>query len=101
MLSIGSLVLPTETVLLRVVPLNLVLSAVITLRTRAEVDLRALCTRILPAMALGMPLGLVALRLLPARGLSLVFAGFVFVLSVLELQSLASARARSAEPAAQ
>jgi uncharacterized membrane protein YfcA len=84
-LSLGSLVLPTEAVLARVVPINVLLSAAVVLRARRNVDLRVLGTRMLPAMLLGFPIGLYALAVLPPRTLTLAFAALVFVLSVTEL----------------
>jgi len=100
MLSLGSLVMPTEAVLFRVVPLNVVLSAVIVLRGRRAVDVRALFARILPIMLLGMPVGVFALRVLPSRGLTLVFAAFVSVLAIAELRAMVPRRGSPAPGAA-
>jgi uncharacterized membrane protein YfcA len=93
--SLGSLLMPTDAVLFRVVPLNAVLSAAVVLRARGSVDLRALGLRILPAMLVGLPFGFYALRELPPRGLRLVFAAFVLTLAIVELSS--ELRQRSAE----
>jgi len=69
-----------------VVPLNLVLSAVFVWRGRRSVDVQLLFTRIVPAMLVGLPFGLVAFRFVPAAWLARAFAVFVLVLGVVELR---------------
>jgi uncharacterized membrane protein YfcA len=88
-LAIGSLVMPTADVLVRVVPLNLVLSLVITVQARQAVDLRALFSRVLPAMALGFPLGIISVRHLADSQMQRVLAVFLLALAVLELVQMA------------
>jgi len=97
-LSLGSLVMPTDAVLFRVVPLNALLSAAVLLRAHRHVDLRALFLRILPAMLLGFPIGLLALLELPPRGLKQVFAAFVLVLASLELLRMRRPTQHSSRP---
>ena len=87
-LALGSLVMPTTSVLFRVVPLNLALSALLVARAHRSIDTRALVARILPAMALGLPVGLFALDHLAPAQLQRVFAAFVFVLAAVELAAM-------------
>jgi len=91
-LSLGSLIMPTDAVLCRIVPLNLALSAVIVVRARHAVDLRVLLGRILPAMMLGMPVGLLALDTMSPVQLQRTFAAFVFTLSAVELTGMVRRR---------
>jgi len=88
-LALGSLIMPILAVLARVVPLNLALSVALVLRNPRAVDLRFLLARVLPAMAVGMPVGYVAVGALPPARLQLALAGFIFVLGVTELLALA------------
>lgn len=90
--SLGSLVLSTSEILPAFVPLNLVLSGYLLARGRRFVEGRLLLREVLPAMALGMPVGILAFRLLDEAALRLVLGVFVLVVSTLELGSKAGAR---------
>ena len=94
-LALGSMVMPTAAVLFRVVPLNALLSLAIAVHAWRHIDARRLFFQLLPALLLGMPLGLLVLKALPARNLQLLLAAFVFLLAVAEL--VATVRADSSE----
>jgi uncharacterized protein len=97
-LSLGSMVMPTEAVLARIVPLNLLLSLVLVVRGSRHVDVRRLFLTILPAILLGMPIGVVLLRSLDAKDLRLLLAGLVFFLAALELVATARAKGAASRP---
>ena len=84
-LSLGSLLLPTADLLYAVLPLNALLSAAILVRARRHVDLRLLGLRVLPWMALGFPIGVVAFTRVPEGVLKRALGVFVLVLAGLEL----------------
>ena len=84
-LALGSLVAPIDELLYAVVPLNVALSAAVVARARRHVDLRALGLRILPAMALGFPIGLLAFERLPRAGLQVGLGVFVLGLGAIEI----------------
>jgi uncharacterized membrane protein YfcA len=98
--ALGSFFVSIDTLLPAFVPLNLVLSTVIVLRQRRAVDLKLLLTRIVPAMVIGIPIGLSAFRYLPERWLARTFALFVLVLGSIELhRELARSHERDAPSA--
>lgn len=84
--ALGSLLVPIESILPAFVPLNVVLSLAISFRQRRDIDRDLLGRRIVPAMVLGIPFGLVAFRVLPAQWLARAFAVFVLVLGSIELR---------------
>jgi uncharacterized membrane protein YfcA len=84
-ISVGSLLLPTSELLYAVLPLNSALSAAVVLRARTHVDGRLLLLRILPWMALGFPIGVLAFTRLPEDALKRALGAFVLVLAGLEL----------------
>jgi len=84
-LSLGSLVTSIDVMLPALVPVNMVLSSAIVLRAPKGVSVRMLAGKVLPAMIVGFPVGLVAFERLPRTALQLAFAAFVFVLAALEL----------------
>jgi uncharacterized membrane protein YfcA len=91
-LALGSLVTSTDAVLAASVPLNLLLSLSIVAHDVRAVDARVLFGRLLPAMALGFPIGLVALERLPRSTSQLSFAAFMFALATAGLVGLARRR---------
>jgi uncharacterized membrane protein YdjX (TVP38/TMEM64 family) len=97
-LALGSLLMPVDWVLYRILPLNLLLSTSILVRRPSAVDTRVLFRLILPAMACGMPIGLYVLAKVPPSELQLGFAVFVFVLAAAELVSMARAGNGAARP---
>lgn len=93
--SLGAFLLPIDEILYAFVPLNLALSAFFVVRNRREVDLRLLLLRVLPFMALGLPLGFFGLAVVDERTARMAFGAFVAALAAVELW-----RARRAEDAA-
>lgn len=83
--SLGALWVPIPALLAAFVPVNVALSALIAGRERAHVDRRLLFGRVLPLMAIGVPLGMFAVRQLDPRGMKLAFGAFVAVLALIEL----------------
>jgi uncharacterized membrane protein YfcA len=83
--SLGALLVPIDRLLPAFVPLNVILSGFLAFRDRHAIDWRFLFRRILPAMVLGLPVGMWAFRYLDARLLSGAFGAFVVVLAALEL----------------
>jgi uncharacterized membrane protein YfcA len=96
--AVGSLLMPVQSVLFRIMPLTTALSLYIVLRNPRAVDMRLLLTRILPATALGMPVGLYAFDALPPAVLERVFAASVFLLAALELVAMARANVADVRP---
>lgn len=88
--ALGSFVLPVTELVPAFIPVNLILSLVVALRDRRFVDAPLLLRRVLPAMLLGIPVGL-GLFSLMGRGSGVVevsFGLFVFVLAVGRLVAL-------------
>lgn len=83
--ALGSLLMPVGPLLAAFLPMNVVLSAAVLRADRRSVAWRALLVGILPRMALGLPLGLLALRWLPERPTLRAFGGFVVALALAEL----------------
>lgn len=84
-LALGSLVAPLDELLHAVVPLNVALSAAVVARSWRHIDGRALGLRILPVMALGFPIGVLAFERLPPARSQLALGVFVALLGALEL----------------
>jgi uncharacterized membrane protein YfcA len=76
------------------VPLNLLLSLIIVLRYRKDIDRRALLARILPISAIGMPIGIAIFQYAPSRALKIGFGVIVVLLGLFELSVEAFARAK-------
>lgn len=93
--ALGSFVAPLDRILPALVPLNVALSLAIVVRNSRSVELRMLARRVLPAMSVGMPVGVLVFERAPRSTLQLAFAVFVFVLASLELWRMR--RAPSAE----
>lgn len=84
-LTVGALVFPLDALMAVVVPVNVVLSTVLFARDRRAADLRFLAAQVLPAMLLGMAVGLGLAGLANGRLLKLGYAIFVVALAALEL----------------
>ena len=82
-LALGAQLRPLPELLAIFIPANMVLSAAIALRQRGAIDWRLLGRKIAPAMALGLPVGLVLHRVL-GPALMPVFAALVIALAALE-----------------
>lgn len=90
-LALGGQLVPIEQLLPALLPVNLILSAVLVARHSDAVDWRLLLRRVLPAVALGMPAGLVMYRY-AGPALEPMFAGVVIGLAGLEAGRLAARR---------
>jgi uncharacterized membrane protein YfcA len=93
--AMASLIVPIERILPAFVPLNLILSGYLVARGWRHVDKKLVVWRVLPAMALGMPIGMLAFRVLDERWLRLILGAFVTVLSLVELARKGRAAASS------
>lgn len=89
----GSFLLPIATVLPAFVPVNLFLSAYIVVRHGGGIDRRLLFRRILPFMALGLPLGMALFRYGGDHRLKVAFGCFVALLAAVELVRMARPQA--------
>lgn len=100
--ALGSLFLGIEPILHALVPLNLVLSGYLVARNHVHIDRAFLLRRLLPFMALGLPIGIFVFARLDASLLKRVFGAFLVGVSGLELWRIAkspSPQSLSSEPA--
>ncbi len=95
--TLGAQLLPLDTVLAAFLPVNVLLSLVLTVQNARAIDRGLLFRKVIPWMGLGTAVGLAFARYRSAEWIKIVFAGFVIVLSLGELIAL---RARSDERAA-
>lgn len=95
--ALGSLLLPIQTLLPSLVPLNLALSIWLASRYAREVDRAFLFRRLLPLMALGLPIGIVGFQYADPSLLKRLFGIFLVVVSATELRRMRASR--GAEPA--
>lgn len=86
-LALASLFMPTSEILPAFVPINVLLSGYLTVRGRSFVRGGVLVREVLPAMALGLPVGIIAFRRLNEDALRLALGLFVLVVSLLELRT--------------
>jgi hypothetical protein len=91
--ALGSLVIPLDVLLPAFVPLNVLMSGYLVTRYRASIDLPVLFRRVLPAMLVGLPFGIVAFRAAPEAALRIALGAFVVALAVIELSRPVTARA--------
>lgn len=98
--ALASLFMSIERVLPSFVPLNMVLSATLAFRGRKELDARLLFTRIAPAVAVGMPLGMWLFGRAPEGALKLGFGVFIILLGASELLRKGAQAERSADDGA-
>lgn len=96
--TLGAQLLPLDVVLAAFLPVNVLLSLVLTARNASAVDRPLLLRRILPWMGLGTAIGLVFARFRGAEWIKLVFAGFVIVLALAELIALRARESERREP---
>lgn len=94
--AVGSLVLPIAELLPAYVPVNLLLSVGVAWRDRARVDRPLLLGRVLPAMLLGMPLGMWIFARLGAHAGAAELAFGLFVVAFALFRLLAREPARGA-----
>ncbi len=83
--ALGSMLEPIDRLLPAFVPLNMGLSAYLAGRYRRAVRWDLLSRRVLPAMLVGLPFGILALARLAEAPMKLAFGLFVLVLSAVEL----------------
>ncbi len=84
--AVGSLFLPTETILHSFVPVNVILSSVLVVRGRHAIALRMLLRGVVPFVLVGIPLGLFAASAVPEQPLKLCLGAATLALAVLELR---------------
>jgi uncharacterized membrane protein YfcA len=96
--TLGAQLMPIDRLLATFVPLNLVLSAYIVTRHFRSVELTMLLRRVLPAVAVGMAIGLALFRLRATKVLELGLAAFVIGLAAIELTQLARGGAAAQRP---
>jgi uncharacterized protein len=95
--ALGSILLPISTLLPSLVPLNLALSLWLVARYRRQIDTRFLFRRLLPLMALGLPLGVAIYRVADPSLLKRLFGAFLVVVSSIELRRMRASH--GADPA--
>lgn len=83
--SLGAFLLPIDELLRAFVPLNVALSTTLVARHWRLVDQRTLLVTVLPAMALGLPVGFFALALAPESVARVALGAFIVWLAALEL----------------
>ena len=83
--TLGAFLVPIDMLLPAYVPANIVLSVSIVARTYRDVDARMLFRRVVPLMVLGMPFGMLALRVLDGAVLVRVYGVMIVVLAIIEL----------------
>lgn len=86
--SLGAFVVDVRELLPALVPVNAALSLWIVARDRAHVDARLLVRRVLPLMALGLPIGMVAFTSFDGAGLRKALGVAVLALALCELLRL-------------
>jgi len=84
-LAVGALLFPLPWLMAVVVPVNMVVSSVVAGRDWRAIDGRFLLRRVLPAMVLGLALGVGLFGAAQGRGLKLAYAVFVIGLAAREL----------------
>jgi len=96
--ALAAFVLPVRTILPGFVPLNLVLAVYLATRYRRHIDKPLLFKEILPAMIMGMPIGLWVFATADETLLKGIFGAFVAVISIRELIRLMPKDARQGAP---
>lgn len=83
--TLGAFLLPIDQLLPAFAPLNVALSLSILVRTWRAVDRKLLFLRVLPLMVVGMPIGMLAMRVADAGMLVRVYGVLIVVLAVVQL----------------
>jgi uncharacterized membrane protein YfcA len=83
--TLGAFFLPIDQLLPAFAPLNVALSLVILARTWRSVDRKLLFLRVLPLMVVGMPVGMVAMRVADGALLVRVYGVLIVVLAIVQL----------------
>ncbi|MEQ9319702.1 MAG: sulfite exporter TauE/SafE family protein [Polyangiaceae bacterium] len=84
--TFGAQLMPLEVLLPIIAPLNVTLSLYLAVRHRHATEWRYLLRRVVPLVALGIPLGMLLFNLREQGWLRLVFGLFVVVLATLQLR---------------
>ncbi len=92
--ALGSFVIGIQELLPALVPLNLVLSFYLVSRYHREIDRAYFLQQLLPAMALGMPIGLALFSAADTSLLKRIFGAFVLLAAVSELVQMRSGTTR-------
>lgn len=98
LLTLGGLLMPLPALLALAVPVNLLVSLAVLLRDPRAVELRLLLLRVLPAMLLGLSLGVWVSARASAPQLQRLFALFVILLAATQLVKRAPAAKRPPRP---
>jgi len=96
--GLGTLLSPVGPLLAAFLPLNLLLSSWVVAIDRRHVAWRVLLRELLPRMALGMPIGLLLVRVLPERATLRALGALVIALAVREILALRRAHGAPAAP---
>ena len=96
--ALGSFFIDLDELLPALVPLNVLLSGFLVARYFRAVEARFLFTRLLPLMAIGLPLGQYAFHAVDASVLKRVFGIFVAVVAAIELKRMREQRDAVPEP---
>jgi uncharacterized protein len=96
--TLGSILFPIDQLLPMLIPLSILVSGYLAIRYRATIDRPMLLRRIVPFMALGLPVGLFALETVPATWQKRAFALFVLVLVGIELWKMLRAPREAPAP---
>src|SRR5687768_2483458 len=83
--TLGAFLLPIDVLLPAFAPLNVALSLVILARTWRHVDRKVLFARVLPLMVVGMPVGMLAMRVADAGLFVRIYGVLIVVLAVVQL----------------
>lgn len=86
--ALGSFFVGLDVLLPALVPLNVLLSGFLVARYWRAVETRFLFTRLLPLMAVGLPLGQLAFQTIDASILKRIFGAFVAVVAAIELRRM-------------
>ena len=86
--TLGALFVPVEIILPAFVPINLILSTAIVLRSSASIAWRVLLVELAPALGLGCAAGIAAFRFGAHEAEKLLFALFVVGLALVELRGV-------------
>lgn len=96
--TLGAQLLPLDAVLAAFLPVNVLLSLVLTVQNARAIDRALLLRKVIPWMGLGTAAGLALARYRSAGWIKIVFALFVIALSLGELLALRARADERAEP---
>lgn len=97
-LALAVNIVPLEVFLATFLPVNYCLFLYLTIKYYRHIEKRILLTRILPAMGLGMPIGMAVFNLVDSMILNGIYAAFVIVLSTLMLLQISRHSRQTPQP---